>query len=136
MSKSVLYAVNSNAQTVLPNGVINLGTPVRRYGCNLNMSNGNLEVVGAGYYGIDVNITATVTGTGLATVSLYKDGVAISGASQSVTVGTTGDVVSFNIPCEIRMGCCPCNVDQITAVLSGAITSASVTNASILARKD
>lgn len=57
MSKSVIYANNSSTQTTVATGsIINFGSIVRRYGCNLNLSGGNVVIDGSGYYDVDVNV--------------------------------------------------------------------------------
>ena len=42
MSKSALYTANTSTQNVAVNNVINLGSIIRRYGCNLDLSGSNI----------------------------------------------------------------------------------------------
>lgn len=84
MSKSIVYAANTNTQVVEAGNVINFGNVVRKYGCNCNLSVGNVEVRGSGYYDVDTNFTLAST-AGTVTITLYKDGVAIPGATASFT---------------------------------------------------
>ena len=81
MSKSAIYTVNSSAQNVAVNGTISLGTIIRRYGPNLNLSGNAVSVSGGGYYDIDASITVAPTAAGNVTVTAYKDNVAIPGAT-------------------------------------------------------
>lgn len=126
MSKSLIYAANNLSQTVAAGDNINFGSIVRRYGCNLNLSGGNVAVSGAGYYDVSVNISATPITAGLMTLKLYKNGVAIPGAEASFTVGAD-TIYPMSFSAVIRQTCA---VDTaITAELSGV--GADVTNAAI-----
>ena len=130
MSKSLIYMVNSNTQSVANGGTVNFGNIVRRYGCNCQ-SNGNTPVVnGTGYYDIDTNITLTGA-AGTVVLALYKDGVAIPGTSQSATL-TANSVTAFNISAPVRIKCC-CD-STIALVISGVATE--VSNAAIEVKKD
>ena len=132
MSKSLLYAVNNNAQTVVVGDRVNFGEPVRRYGCNLNASGGEVLVDGEGYYNIDASATVTAGAEGIVTVTLLKDGSVIPGASASMTVAE-GDIVTLVVPpCAIRQKCC-CE-STISAVISGVI--GVVSSATIRVVKD
>lgn len=130
MSKSILYAVNSNTQATSATGsVVNFGSVVRRYGCNLKLSDGNAVINGAGYYDIDTNFTITPLSTGTLTISLFKNGVAIPGAV--ATLSTTGSTIAVSIPAIVRETCC-CE-EPITVLFSGVATN--VTNATIAVTK-
>lgn len=116
MSKSLLYAVNSQSQTVPVNGVISFGNPIRRFGSNTSISNGNAEVKGCGYYDIDTNITFTAGATGNSVITFYLDGVAIAGANTNITVAS-GDEYQVSIPFAVREMCG--KMSTITAVVTG-----------------
>jgi len=131
MSKSVMYAANTNTQTVAAGGVINFGSIIRKYGCNCNLVSGNAIASGNGYYRVDASITVEGTAAGTGTIALYKNGVAIPGAvAQYETTATSISTVS--IPCVIRDNCC-CESETITAVVSG--TTIDIPVASILIQK-
>lgn len=129
MSKSIIYAVNTNNQVLTADSVISFGNIVRRYGCNLDLSGGNVEVKGAGYYNIDTNFTFDAA-AGNATITLYKDGVEIPGAKATITTAASTNY-AISIPAVIRQNC-DCT-DTITAVISGV--GVSVKNASIIVDK-
>lgn len=126
MSKSIVYASNSSAQTVVAGGTVNFGTADRRYGCNCYMSGGNAITRGCGYYAIDANITFLAGAAGTATLTLYKDGVAIPGATQSLTVAAD-TTYAFAVPAVVR-NLCDCE-NVITAIITGVATT--VNNAAI-----
>ena len=86
MSKSAIYTVNQSAQNVAVNGIINLGTIIRRFGPNLDLSGDAIMLNGAGYYDIDASITLAPTAAGNVTITAYKDNVAIPGATATEAV--------------------------------------------------
>lgn len=127
--KSALYAANTNTQTLAVGDTLSFGTPVRRFGCNTNISGGNVTLNGAGYYSINTNINFTAA-AGTATITLYKDGAAIPGATVNrTTVANTEFQV--NIPAIVRLTCC-CE-STITAVVTGVATV--IENAAITVEK-
>lgn len=130
MSKSVLYAANSNAQTTSETGsIINFGSIVRRYGCGLKLSGGNVIIEDSGYYNIDTNFTVTPSSAGTLIIQLFQDGNAIPGAK--VTLSATVNTVAVSIPAIVREKCC-CE-STITAMFIGVDTT--VNNASITVEK-
>ena len=134
MSKSAIYTVNQSAQNVAVNGIINLGTIIRRFGPNLDLSGDAIMLNGAGYYDIDASMTLAPTAAGNVTITAYKDNVAIPGATATEAVATANDPVNISISSLVRESC-PCceGLSSITFVLTG--TAASVTNAAVVIQK-
>lgn len=130
MSKSVIYVVNTADQTLAVGNTINFGSIVRRYGCALTASGGNVIIRGAGYYDIDTNFTITPAAAGTLTIMLFKDGVAIPGAETTRTVAAD-TTYALTIPAIIRETC-ECE-STITAVITGV--AAEINNATILVEK-
>lgn len=132
MSKSVLYTANTSTQPFVATGtIVNFGTPVRRYGNNINVSGGNVVVDGIGYYNLDTNLTVEATGAGALLVQVFKDGVAITGASATITVAAD-TTYAVTIPAIVRENCC-CE-STITVVVSGV--AGNVTNAAMVVEKE
>lgn len=129
MSKSLIYMVNSNTQSITAGGTVNFGNIVRRYGCNCQSNGTTPTINGTGYYEVDANVTLTGA-AGIVTLTLYKDGTAIPGASQSATLAAN-TLYAFNIPAIVREKCC-CD-STITLVISGVATA--VSNAAIEVEK-
>ena len=127
MAKSALYTVNQSAQNVAVNGVINLGTIARRFGQNLNLNGDGITVAGAGYYEVNASITVAPTAAGNVTVTMYKDGVPVQGASASETAAAANDLVNLSITSIVRENC-PCceSISNLTFVLTS--TAAAVSN--------
>lgn len=128
MSKSVIYAANTVSQT---GSVIDFGNIIRRYGCNLKLSGGNIEVTGAGYYDLDVNITFLASGAGTATIQVYFDGVAVPGAKVTFTTESATNY-AISIPSIIKQNC-NCT-GTIAVVISGV--AGNVSNAGIVVEKE
>lgn len=132
MSKSVLYGVNRTPQTIVVGDRVNFGSPVRKYGCNISMSGGEVYVRGEGYYDVDASITFVAGAAGIATITMLRDGSIIPGAGASATVAD-GDTITLVVPPSvIRQKCC--GESTITAVISGVI--GVISNATIRVEKD
>ena len=117
MSRSLIQTTNQTTQAVALNGIISLGSVLRRFGCNLRLSGNAIECVGEGYYVVDCNVTVAPTAAGDVTVALYDNGVQIPGAIASGTVAAAGDFITLPIETTIRQGCCCDSAESITAVL-------------------
>lgn len=128
--KSALYGANTSEQALAVDGVISFGNIIRRFGNAVLLVAGNIVNTGAGYYDIDANFTFEGTATGTATITLYKDGIAIPGAV--ISHSTEADTVyNATIPALVRNVCC--NESTITAVVTGV--AVNVLNASVVVKK-
>jgi hypothetical protein len=133
MGKALIQTVNQSSQTVAENSIINLGSVIRRYGCNLRLNGNAVEVNGEGYYKVDCNVTLEPTATGAVTVAIYKNGVPLTGATASGSVSTAGNPVTLPIQTTIKEGCCCDGGTALTVVLvEGAST---VTNVALRVEK-
>lgn len=134
MSKSAIYTANSSAQNVAINGVISPGTVVRRFGPNLTLSGNAIQVDGAGYYNIEASITAAPTAAGNVTITVFKDGVAIPGATATQSTTTANNPVNISISSLVREFCSCCDgLSNLTFVLTG--TASAVSNVAIVIEK-
>ena len=70
--KSALYAAMQTPTAVAVDGVIPLGSLIRRYGCDVALNGNSVNITGAGYYDVDASVTVTPTAAGTVTVTLYK----------------------------------------------------------------
>lgn len=127
MSKSLIQVANQSNVTVADNSIIPLGSVQRRYGCNLRLSGNGIEVVGAGYYTVDADVSITPTAAGAVTVAIYDNGVQIPGAI-AYTTGTAGDPITVSLNCTVRQMCCD-SADNLTLVLiegAGTVNNVSM----------
>lgn len=132
MSKSLLYGVNRTPQVIVVGDRVNFGQVVRKYGCGINMSGGEVYVTSEGYFDVDASVTFVAGAAGVVTVTLLRDGAIIPGAGASATVTDGGTVTLVLPPSVIRQKCC-CE-STITAVITGVV--GSITNATIRVLKD
>lgn len=129
MGKSLIQVTNQSPQAVDVNGIITLGSVLRRYGCNCRLSGNAIEVKGEGYYEIDATVTVEPTAIGDVTVVLYNNGVPVQGATSYGSVATAEDPVTLPIVSTIRQGCCCDSADNLTLVLlegAGNVTNVSL----------
>lgn len=112
---------------VAVDGVIPLGSLIRRYGCDVALNGNAVNITGAGYYDVDASVTVTPAAAGTVTVTLYKDGVAVPGATASATAAANG-TVDLGIPALVRQVCCA-EGSALTLVLTGA--AATVNNVAL-----
>lgn len=113
-----------------------LGTTIRRFGCNLDLSGNGILAAGGGYFDFDVNVVVTPAAAGVYTLRLLKDGVPVAGAFQSIAAAA-GATVAFNIPAIVRNQCCDSNSTLTLNLTTTATLPASVTigNAAVVAEK-
>ena len=83
--KSALYAAMQTPTAVAVDGVIPLGSLIRRYGCDVALNGNTVNITGAGYYDVDASVTVAPAVVGTVTITLFKDGVAVPGATASAT---------------------------------------------------
>ena len=125
--KSALYAAMQTPTAVAVDGVIPLGSLIRRYGCDVALNGNAVNITGAGYYDVDASVTVTPAAAGTVTITLYKDGVAVPGATASETAAANG-TVNLCIPPLVRHACCAAG-SALTLVLTGA--AATVNNVAL-----
>lgn len=125
--KSVLYAAMQTPTAVAVDGVIPLGSLIRRYGCDVALNGNAVNITGAGYYDVDASVTVTPAAAGTVTITLYKDGVAVPGATASETAAANG-TVDLSIPALVRQVCCAAG-SALTLVLTGV--AATVNNVAL-----
>lgn len=124
--KSLIYTSNETQVSALPSGsVIPLGSVVRRFGCNTQLSGTSIILRGEGYYDIDANVTFTPTSTAaeVYTVTIYQNGVPLEGAKSSMTAGAR---VTLPVHGVARLQCCD-KTANITFVITATTSTNTVT---------
>jgi len=116
MSKSLIQTINPSTQAVSENGIITLGSILRRFGCNLRLNGNAIEAEGEGYYTLDCDVTVEPTAAGIVEVALYANGTPIPGATATGSVSAAEDPVTLPISTTIRRSCCG-GATSITCVL-------------------
>lgn len=116
MAKSLIQTTNQTSQAVQENGIISLGSVLRRFGCNCRLSGNAIEIVGQGYYAVDVEVSVTPTAAGAVTVALYDNNVQVPSAIAYGTADTDG-TVTLSISTTIRQTCNCEGAESLTVVL-------------------
>lgn len=110
MSKAGIYTVNPGAQSVAVGGTINLGTVVRRFGrscCEptIDLNGSSITMNEAGYYDVDVAVTALPTAAGPVTITVLQDGAAVSGSTNTATASAANAPVNVVSLPLVRVRC-------------------------------
>lgn len=108
---------------VAVNGVIPLGSLIRRYGCDISLNGNAVNIIGKGYYDVDVSVTVAPTAAGTVTATLIKDGVVVPGATASANAAA-GAPVALAFPALVRQACCASG-SALSLVLTGAASTVS-----------
>ena len=132
MSKSTLYTAMTTPTAVAINGVVPLGSTIRRFGCNIEQDGNSITLAGRGYYRINMSATVLPSAAGTVTITMLKDGVAVAGATASVSTSVAGNPVNPNIVAVVR-NVCDCDSSIISFVLTG--TGSTVNNMSVTVDK-
>lgn len=123
MSKSAIYTANTVSTAVAVNGIIPVGSTVRRFGQNIRQDGNTITVSGPGYYLVNVSATVAPTAAGTVTIIGQKDGVAVSGATAAETTAAAATTVNLSLAYIVRNTCC--NSSILSFVLGGAASTVS-----------
>lgn len=123
--KSLIYTTMTTPTTITlteaqPTAALPLGSTLRRFGCNLDQNGNGINAENIGYFGGLFNASVVPVTAGDYTLTVYVDGVAQTGSSQTITAVANASI-AFNVPFVIRNTCCSDN-KTITAVLSTTAT--------------
>lgn len=132
MAKSMIYVVNASDQAVVAGGTVSLGSTVRRFGTNCRLSGNGVQISGQGYYSFICYLVVEPEAIGNISATLYKDGVAIPGATASGYAPAANVPVTLPLIGVVREACCCENTSTITCVLSA---DGTVTNSAFKAEK-
>ena len=125
----MIQTTNTSQQTVALNGIISLGSVLRRFGCNCRLNGNAIEIEGEGYYEIEATVSVASTEAGAVTVAIYENGLVIPSAIAYGTIATAGDVITLPLTTTVRQNCCCNGASSITVVLlegAGTVQNVSV----------
>lgn len=130
--KSAIYAANQSQGSITisdsqPSVIVPLGTALRRFGCELQLSGNGIIIENKGYYDVQVNATVTPAAEGSYTLTLLKDGTVIPGATQQI-YATAGNPIGFNIPAIVRQSCCTSSVLSLAISTTATLPAAVIIN--------
>lgn len=130
--KSAIYTANTTTQALVAGNTIALGSIIRRFGCSLNLNGNGVNLKEPGYYDVNASITVAPTAVGTVTAALFRNGVAVPGATASASVSTANNSVTLPIAALVRENCCG-DDSTLTLVLSGA--ASNVTNVALVVER-
>ena len=133
MAKALLSTYNSNIGAVAANGIVPLGSAVRRFGCyngvnTIDLGNSGIVLSAPGYYTVEATVNATAGATGTLTATVYQNGIAVTGASISGTAAAEADSVVLSIPAFAVRVFCGSQPSTLTIILSGGASTAGTAN--------
>lgn len=128
MAKSALYTVNTTNQAVADGGTIAVGQAVRRFGCNANVS-GQGIAIRDGYFDISASVTLTPSAAGAITITLLDNGVAVQGATSTITAAADPTTLNLIGMVRDRGGCGFPTGSNLTLQLTGQ--AATVNNVAV-----
>ena len=129
--RSMIYTANTATQTVPVGGTVALGQEVRKSGCGLVSGGSSIVAKTNMPVLVTVSVTAAPSAAGAVTVALYRDGVAIPGATATQTVAANG-TASLAFSAIVRGQRCACaDASTLTVVLLG--TASDVSNVAVTA---
>lgn len=137
MSAGYLYAANTAAQTLAVGATVNMGSPIRRFGCVRGTSTPYATVNGTTttlsscgrcpeYFDVNANFVVTPTAAGTVTITALQDGVVIPGAVGTATVAAAATTVTIPIAFGVRLNT-GVSSSNITFVLTGADSTVNST---------
>lgn len=86
---SLINVVTNTEESVASGGIIPLTTITRRTGCALNLNSNSIVITKPGYYILDANVTFESQVEGTETITVYKNGVLVPGASATITTAAS-----------------------------------------------
>ena len=120
--KSGIYTATTTDQAVGANSALPLGSIIRRFGCSVDLNGNGVNIREQGYYNVDGSITYTPTDAGLLTVQLMADGVAVPGASASVTA-VAATTYNLDIVGMVRRCCSAPGTLTLMVNLAGTVNN-------------
>ncbi len=129
--EALIYTYNPSPQTVTlteaqPTAILGLGTSTGFNKCALALNGNAVRMRRMGFFSVDTNVVLTAPVAGDYTVALYKDGVAVPGAFQTVTAAAAA-AVAFNVVAAVDNTCCGSFSDLQLVLSTTAALPATVT---------
>ena len=121
----MLQAINTTNIALVANQLVPLTQELRK-GCNATLNSNTISLNDRGIYMVTVNADFTVTSAGDATLQLFNNGTAISGAKSTVTA-TDGGTVTQSFTKLIQVNCPVATTNlTLTESVAGTLINASV----------
>ena len=128
----MISSYNITSQAVATDDLLTFTTDRILTGCTATRNGQTFQLNKPGYYYVTFNAVATATETGEITTTLQNNGIAVIGATASMTAGTVGDLVNlaFSTIIKVPPSCCVVNnAGNLTVANTGV--GATYTNVNI-----
>lgn len=131
--KSCARVYNNTPQTVTADltSLILEGSPVVDSGCSICINTGSFSIRNSGLYHLSADVTIVPNASGVFTVQLYKDGIALPCALSRVNVATDSQM-TVHVETDLYIHTCCVNTPVITLNTSGVAGSISHVCAGVL----
>lgn len=118
-SKSGVYVASQTPTAVTAGNIIPIGTVQRSYGCDVKLNGNTIVVCGKEKaFKVQAVLTLSAASTDPITVTLQQDGVAVEGATSTITVAGTSDQTVLSVQGVVK-NFCDC-ASTLSFVLTGA----------------
>nr|DAP45329.1 MAG TPA: BclA protein [Caudoviricetes sp.] len=129
MAKSLIYTANTTSTAVPIGNTVPVGSIIHRYGPCIDATGSAINVKEPGYYLVNISATFTAAAAGNVTLTLQRDGVAVSGATATETIATAAtESANVGITAIVRVMCCG---NARLSVLVDGTAAPTITNMAI-----
>ena len=115
---SMILVANQASADIPDGGLVPLGTVVRRFGQNCQLSGNGIVCQGSGYYNVDGVVCVIPAAAGTAVLTLLSDGVPVPGGVSSHTVAAADTTIPLPLVSAVRNRCCD-DAQTLTIQISG-----------------
>lgn len=138
MSKALMFAGNSTAQTITGGGAVNLGSPIHGFGCTccqktIDLTSSSVLLRSGGYYTVIVSAVVSNSEAGNITLTLYQDGVASTIITGSENIAAAGNPVSITISGAVLVP--KCGTSALTIVATSSVGNPTINSISTTVTK-
>lgn len=123
--KSAIYTANTTAAAIGEGATLPLGAIIRRFGGALDLNGNGINLMEMGYYAIRASVSYTPTDAGNVTLTLLADGVAVPGATATVTA-TAGATVNLSIVGMVKRCCNGAGTIVLTINQAGVLNNSAL----------
>lgn len=110
MAKSAIYTANATSTALTVGSVVPVGSTARRFGSCVRQEGSSIALAAPGYYLVNASATLSPTAAGTVSITGQKDGVAVSGATASVTTAAAAASANLSLTFIVRNQCCGSSV--------------------------
>lgn len=132
MSKSAIYTAQTTPVAVTVGDLMPLGATIRRFGCAIVQDGNTITIKGNGYFKVTASATVAPVAVGTVSMTLNKDGVAVTGATASSSVTTAANPTDLAITAIVRN---PCDCDSSVLSFVLGVSASTLSNLAVTVEK-